>query len=147
MNPKIKNLIIFSAIFILLVVGYVVFFRGSSTPALTTTTGAALPAATAGAGVDVGQEFLSTLLNLKNIKLDDAVFNNPAFDKLQDYTITLVPEGNEGRLNPFAPIGTDFSGSTFFDTSTVSSTTTTPSTTSTTPPATTGGKTSTIPAI
>lgn len=127
MNPKIKNLIIFSVIFILLVVGYVVFFRGSPQPALTTTTGIPLPSATAPTG-DVGQEFLTTLLNLKNIQLNDSVFNNPAFSKLQDYTITLVPEGNEGRVNPFAPIGTDFSGmTTSTATSTTSSISTAPS--------------------
>ena len=122
MNPKIKNLIIFSVIFILLVVGYVVFFRGGSQPALTTTTGTPLPSTTTTTGVNVGQEFLTTLLNLKNIQLDDSVFNDPAFSKLQDYTITLVPEGNEGRVNPFAPIGTDFSATTVSATSATSTT-------------------------
>jgi hypothetical protein len=52
-------------------------------------------------------EFLTLLLNVKNIKLDDSIFKEKAFLKLRDSSIVLVPEGNEGRVNPFAPIGQD----------------------------------------
>jgi hypothetical protein len=93
-----------------MVLVYIFFIKGdgektnltseTSMPAAgTTTTG---PATT-----PVGQDFLTLLLNVKNIKLDDSIFSNPAFVSLHDSTILLVPDGNEGRPNPFAPIGTD----------------------------------------
>src|SRR3990170_4555866 len=104
MKPKIKNIIIFAVIFILLVVVYVVFLRPKPAPSLVGTAGTPVTAS-APTSSQVGQEFLSLLLNIRSIKLDDAIFSNPAFGLLQDYTIILVPEGNEGRLNPFAPIG------------------------------------------
>ena len=108
MKPKIKNIIIFAVIFILLVVVYVVFLRPKPAPSLIGTAGTPVTAS-APISSQVGQEFLSLLLNIRSIKLDDAIFSNPAFGVLQDYTIILVPEGNEGRVNPFAPIGVDVS--------------------------------------
>lgn len=56
---------------------------------------------------DIGQEFLTSLLSLKKMTLNDGVFSDPAFISLQDFTRPLVQLGNEGRPNPFAPIGTD----------------------------------------
>ncbi len=114
MNPKIKNIIIFAGIFILLVVGYVVFFKkdNTQTPALVTTSGVAGSSTQSTvAGGDVGREFLTTLLNLQNIKLDDSIFTNTAFLNLKDFELTLIQETNPGRTNPFLPLGTD-SGST-----------------------------------
>ncbi len=111
MNPKIKNILIFGGIFVLLIGAYLLFFRQKEVAPLATTAGTPLPAATAVSESSVGQEFLALLLNLRTIKLDDSTFSNPAFNSLQDYTITLVPEGNEGRPNPFDAIGVDvFSG-------------------------------------
>lgn len=104
MNPKIKNILIFIAIFGLAAGAYVLFFKSEDVPPLTNSSGAPV---TTVSGSSVGQEFLTTLLNTRNIKLDDAVFNNPAFGRLQDYTITLTPEGDEGRDNPFAPLGAE----------------------------------------
>ena len=49
------------------------------------------------------------LLNVKNIKLDDSIFSDIAFSNLRDSSITLIPDGTEGRPNPFAPIGSDAS--------------------------------------
>jgi hypothetical protein len=56
---------------------------------------------------DTGQEFLSSLLSLRKMSLNDGVFTDPAFKSLQDFTRPLVPLGNEGRVNPFSPIGSD----------------------------------------
>lgn len=56
---------------------------------------------------DTGQEFLSSLLSLRKMSLSDGVFTDPAFKSLQDFTRPLVPLGNEGRVNPFSPIGSD----------------------------------------
>lgn len=55
----------------------------------------------------LSKDFLTVLLSIKNINLDDSIFSNVAFMNLKDSTILLVPDGNEGRPNPFAPIGTD----------------------------------------
>lgn len=98
---------------IVVVGAYFVFFNKktpTNKPALTTSTGAQakIPTTTAkDATKPVGQEFLSILLNVKNIKLNDAIFSENAFTALKDSSITLVSEGNEGRANPFAPIGSD----------------------------------------
>lgn len=104
MNPKLKNILIFIVIFALAAGAYVLFFKSEPTPSLTGTSGTPVSAVS---GSTVGQEFLSILLNTRNIKLDDSVFNNPAFGRLQDYTIILTPEGNEGRDNPFAPLSAE----------------------------------------
>lgn len=56
---------------------------------------------------NVGQGFLDTLLSLRTIKLDRSVFDRDSFKQLRDFTKELVPQNNQGRPNPFAPIGTD----------------------------------------
>lgn len=55
----------------------------------------------------VSQDFLSVLLGVKNIRLDDSIFSNKAFINLHDSSILLTSPGGEGRINPFAPIGSD----------------------------------------
>jgi hypothetical protein len=114
--PKIKNIIIFTAIAAIFVLGYVFFLKPSpdegnlvSLPATTlpdinNPTGAA--SGPIGAPL-VAKDFLSLLLNVKNIKLDDQILSDPAFLSLRDSSITLVPDGNEGRPNPFAKFGND----------------------------------------
>ena len=108
MNPKVKNIIIFASIFILAIVAYAVFFgKKSSTPSLQTTAGAPAAAVSPVAGNGVGKEFLATLLNLRNIRLDDSIFKNPSFTSLQDFELSLIQEANPGRQNPFLPLGVD----------------------------------------
>jgi len=53
----------------------------------------------------ITKDLLSILLSVKNIKLDDSIFNNDAFTNLHDSAILITSSGDEGRLNPFAPIG------------------------------------------
>ena len=55
----------------------------------------------------IGQEFLTQLLNIRAIKLREDIFSSPAFISLTDFTIELIQQGNEGRENPFAPFGID----------------------------------------
>ncbi len=55
----------------------------------------------------VAKDFLVLLSNVKNIKLDDTIFSDPAFNSLHDSSITLIPDGTEGRPNPFAQFGND----------------------------------------
>lgn len=89
----------------------------------------------------VGEDFLVTLLNLRSIKLDDTLFADQKFRSLQDFTITLVPEGNIGRPNPFAPIGTDV------ETTAVTSATATTTPTTNTTPTTTGTTNPVVPPV
>lgn len=56
-----------------------------------------------------GNQVVTILRNLSAIKLDDSVFRNPAFALLTDISISLPPVTNQGRRNPFAPVGTDTS--------------------------------------
>lgn len=55
----------------------------------------------------INREFVSMLLNLRSITLNDDIFSEPAFQALMDNTIRLNQPGNEGRSNPFAPIGVE----------------------------------------
>lgn len=84
---------------------------------------------------EIGEEFLVTLLNLRTIQLDETLFSDQKFRSLEDFTITLIPEGNVGRSNPFAPIGTDVDTTTAgTTTSSTSFTTPTPNTQTPVPP-------------
>jgi len=107
---------IFLFIFILavLIFGYILISKkGTSAPAsagtLSSTTGAANIAGngTSAAQSQLGREFLTTLLNLKTITLDDSIFTAPAFTSLQDFTAPVATTDIEGRQNPFAPLGLD----------------------------------------
>ena len=107
-----KNIIIFSVIGILVVllIAYFVsreeepenLLYSSSDPLLASPATAPLTPSLSG-------DFLSLLLNIQNIKLDDAILSDPAFRNLRDSSIFLTPDGTEGRPNPFAPIGFDIS--------------------------------------
>ena len=113
MASKIKNIIIFSGIAIALVLVYIYFIKGDpdeSGSFLSAEPNTALPSRGASADSSsfaVTQEFLSLLLNVRSIKIDDSIFSDNAFLSLRDSTILLIPDGNEGRPNPFAPIGSD----------------------------------------
>ena len=112
MNPKIKNIIILVVVVIALALIYIFFIKKTPTVAPLTSSSGALVAenaatATANQTATVGSDFVSVLLSVKNIKLDDSVFQNPAFLSLKDSSIVLVQDGNEGRPNPFAPIGSE----------------------------------------
>lgn len=115
--PKIKNIIIFLTIGAVLVFVYFYFIKGSSTDndtliSSSATTGGTTASPNTDASLKeensaVAQEFLTLLLSVKSIKLDDAILSNKAFTGLHDSSITLTPDGNEGRINPFAPLGND----------------------------------------
>ena len=111
MQSQIKNIIIFLVIAALLSIGYFKFFGGGqdtgnlvSAPLGGNTSGVVVPA---GGQSEIAQNFLSTLLNLKGIKLDASIINDSAFKNLKDSSITLTADGNEGRPNPFAQFGAD----------------------------------------
>jgi|SRR5271168_1396286 len=52
------------------------------------------------------QTFLNLLLQIKDINLNTAIFQDSSFVSLQDDTVT-IPNQPYGRPNPFAPIGQD----------------------------------------
>ncbi len=113
MTPKIKNIIIFLAIGIILIIVYSYFIKGGSNEVAPLSSTANNPMGNSSAGEladqnsAIAQDFLALLLNVKGITLQDSIFSDPAFTSLKDSSIELVPDGNEGRPNPFAPIGTD----------------------------------------
>jgi hypothetical protein len=116
MTPKIKNILIFVTIAIIFVLIYIFFIKPSpkqpsliSSPSNNTLPNVdGTPADTNADGTLVPtDEFLTLLSGIRSIKLDDSIFNNPAFASLTDSSIVLVPDGTEGRPNPFAQFGND----------------------------------------
>ncbi len=115
--PKLKNILIFTGIAAVFVLIYIFYIKESSPQEnLVSSPSLGLPASTNssefGAGAlsetpVVAKDFLALLLNVKNIKLDDSIFSDPSFNNLHDSSITLIPDGNEGRPNPFAQFGND----------------------------------------
>ena len=112
MNMSTKNLTIIlcviGAIFIAYF-GYQQFFANNST-----TTTPALNSALVSFNVSVNpntsaaatpDDFLSFLLSVKSIKLNDQILSDSVFSNLHDSTIDLLPDGDQGRPNPFAVYG------------------------------------------
>ncbi len=108
--PKIRNIIIFVAIAAALILIYVFFIKPSSSDQTNLVSSTPM-SATASPSVNgtplVTEDFLNLLLSVKNIKLDDSIFADPAFSSLHDSSITLVPDATTGRPNPFAQFGND----------------------------------------
>jgi len=109
MSSKIKNIIIIGVVAIALILGYFFFIKKAPDQApLVSSSGASAVVDINGSQTEqIGNDFISVLLNVKNIKLDDSIFLDPAFISLKDSSILLSPTGDEGRPNPFAPIGVE----------------------------------------
>ncbi len=111
MWSKIKNLLIFVVLGGILVVGYVFFMQKPKEAALVSNTTQSTK--TDGIVSDkkessqLNQDFLGLLFSVKSINLDASVLQTESFNSLKDSSIILVPDGTEGRPNPFAPIGED----------------------------------------
>lgn len=93
---KYKNYILGGVLIVLLFAAYSVLFGGDDG-------GARLQSETVGPEGAVEQELLATLLELRSVKLDDAILSNPAFQSLRDFSQPLTPQPI-GRNNPFAPL-------------------------------------------
>lgn len=114
---KIKNAIIFIVIALAFFLIYVFFIKPSPEEARLVSSGAGailpnLDGSTPNTNISntntlVTKDFLMLFSGIKNIKLDDAIFSDPAFNSLRDSSITLIPDGTEGRPNPFAQFGND----------------------------------------
>ncbi len=112
--PKIKNIIIFIIIALGFFLIYLFFIKSSPPEAslVSSGTSATLPNIDGSANLSTSKtnplmtkDFLTLFSNVKNVKLDDAIFSDPAFNSLHDSSIILIPDGNEGRPNPFAQFG------------------------------------------
>src|SRR3989344_7777932 len=110
--PAIKNILIFVAIAGVFVLIYIFVIKPKApVPSLVSST--STPSSTestqenSSVSSEATQDFLNLLLNVKSIKLDDAIFSDIAFINVSKYdsSIILVPDGTEGRINPFAKFG------------------------------------------
>lgn len=119
MKSAIKIILIVAIVGALGYFGYTYFISGKSqntSGGLETTAGfgsgveSGAPATSPTSNIDMNNDFLSSLLSIQSIKLDDRIFSDPAFLALQDFNRPLLPDTDPGRPNPFAPIGTDSSG-------------------------------------
>ncbi len=54
--------------------------------------------------VNVGQDVLALVDELRSIQIDQSIFSSPLFTSLVDSGVTIYPE-DQGRINPFAAIG------------------------------------------
>jgi hypothetical protein len=71
------------------------------------TTSAGVRPATSAVSDDTSTNDFSTLLSsINSIDIDTSIFNNPAYRTLRDYPVSLGSD-TVGRINPFAPVGTD----------------------------------------
>ncbi len=65
------------------------------------------PSTTGMSSEQIGNDFLTTLLSVKDIRIESELFTSTAFTALQDFSRPLLPDNNPGRPNPFAPLGSD----------------------------------------
>ncbi len=107
---KPKNILIFIAAGVALVLIYVFFIKSApEQDSLVSTSGEPVTPSTNNTNQSAldTKDFLTVLLSVKNIKLDASIFSDGAFTTLHDSNVVLTPDGTEGRPNPFAPIGSD----------------------------------------
>jgi hypothetical protein len=83
----------FVGIVLVLYLGYVFFFAPSDEPVVEITEAAATP----------DSDLVALLFELKRIRLDSTLFEDPLFIALKDFGQELVGEPI-GRTNPFAPL-------------------------------------------
>ncbi len=110
--PKIRNIIIFIIIAVAFILIYIFFVKPSPEEGnlVSLSPGNTLPnvdGSISNTGISTAsslanKDFLNLFSSVKNIKLDDAIFSDPTFNGLRDSSIILIPDGTEGRPNPFA---------------------------------------------
>lgn len=110
---KIKNIIIFIVIALVLFLVYYFFPKLSTdkTGTVSSSSNTTLPnidGSTVNTNIEnknsaITNDFLVLLSEIKDIKLDGTFFSDSVFSTLHDSSIILVADGTEGRPNPFAP--------------------------------------------
>lgn len=81
----------------ILIIGGFFYWNGNSLPAGPSSL------QVAGADANIGANVLKLLNQIKSLKIDTTIFENKAYQTLQDNTVQIPPV-NVGRQNPFAPI-------------------------------------------
>ena len=76
------------------------FYMSGDSSTSTANTGTLTAGSTYGA---VGSSELSLLNQVRSLRIDTALFRDPVFLSLQDYSVSIPPE-NVGRPNPFAAL-------------------------------------------
>ncbi len=94
---KYKTAILSVLLVVILGIGYSMFFVNNEDTA-------SLVSDRVGSREDaaVGKDLLALLLTLKSIDLREDIFADPAFRRLEDFSLELAPQ-SVGRVNPFAP--------------------------------------------
>ncbi len=98
MSSLLKNILFALGLAVILWIGYTFFFATDTTSLI------AQNAGTVGQASLDTQAFLRILQQLRDIKLNGTIFDDPRFQSFVDYRQAIVPEPF-GRTNPFAPIG------------------------------------------
>lgn len=93
-----KSIIIIVIIVIVAIIGY--FYYSGKNQSSDTSLLASAPNA---ADQAVGARVLLLLNQIQSLHIDTTIFKNPAYQALQDYTVS-IPTLNVGRYNPFAPL-------------------------------------------
>lgn len=94
-----KKTIIWIIVILLLVLGYLIFFKSPSEPESGITRVTAQ-----GASVSVGSEILKNLNKIKILNLKKDIYTDPVFLNLQDFS-RPIPSQIKGKNSPFDPIG------------------------------------------
>lgn len=96
-----KNIIITISLVTVIVIGITMYFfpSDSSLPVLSVDTKTT--------NSSEARYIYTILKKMEKVSLDDSIFENNVFKSLKDNTVTFSPQ-ESGRINPFAPIGSDF---------------------------------------
>lgn len=111
MKKTYRKFLIISTIFIFIGITYIYFSNNlNTTPiafgsSLTSSDGTEVIPVSDGSVDKISSDisFLTTLVSLKKIKIDTAIFTNKSFNALQNNAVKIEPVV-PGRINPFAPI-------------------------------------------
>ncbi|MEI8327937.1 MAG: hypothetical protein WCG02_02260 [Candidatus Taylorbacteria bacterium] len=93
-----KTIIIIAAIIIVAIIGYFYYMGGQTVSSSTLE----ISKDTTDAQV-AGQRVLGLLNQIRQLRIDTKLFEDPMYRTLMDYTVDVPPQ-EVGRLNPFAPI-------------------------------------------
>jgi hypothetical protein len=105
---ELKDLTLIGIIFMVILgaVWYALSAGSGTSAAVEVTEGGVLVATAGDPEAEADPDVLKLLLDMRAIKLDGRLFKSPAFRALQDTGRQILKEP-QGRVNPFAPAGSD----------------------------------------
>ena len=98
-QPKSKKLVIGIIVVILVVLLGYFYFSGGSTPAQSNL----LQQQNTPEAEIIGMRILNLLNQIRSLKIDKTIFQDPSYQTLVDYSVP-IPAVGVGRPNPFAPL-------------------------------------------